>query len=44
MDVVNGEQHNGRFAALGRGDPASNSGEDGYIIEFKSIIQVVLYE
>ena len=42
--MVSGVQHNGRVAAFGPGDPGSNPGEDRYIIEFKSIIQVVLYE
>ena len=42
--IVSGLQHNGRVAAFGPGDPGSNPGEDRYIIEFKSIIQVVPYK
>ena len=41
---VSGVQHNGRVAAFGPGDPGSNPGENRYFIEFKLIIQVVLYE
>ena len=44
VNVVSEAQHNGRIAAFGPGDPGSNPGEDRYIIEFKSIIQVVPYK
>ena len=30
--------HNGRVGAVGLGHVGSNPGEDGYVIEFKSII------
>ena len=37
-------QHNGRVATFGPGDPGSIPGEDQYIVNFKLIIQVVLYK
>ena len=37
-------QHNDRVATFGPGDPGSNPSEEVYIIKFKLVIQVVLYE
>ena len=44
LRLVSGVQYNGRVPDFGPRDLGSNPGEDWFIIKFKCIIQVVLYE